>query len=275
MRVHRYGVPVPRGRMPLHRRTVLRGGLGLVMGAVVGGLDDDLDSVTVSRPDPEPPAAAPAPPPAAPPPEPEPVPPPPPTEFRAGDRGDLVLTLQQQLNAAGYWCGTPDGGFGHLTQQAVYAVQKVHGLTRDGIAGPMTLGALATGLRPAPVARGDHLEVHLGSQLLLVVRGGAAAMVLNTSTGNGEPYTYQGTEYLARTPPGDFAVWYTDGSGWREGELGRLYRPMFYDGDYAIHGSDSIPPWPASHGCARVSTAAMDMIWAEGLLGLGHRVLVV
>lgn len=273
MRLHRYDVPVPVRRVALRRRTLLRGGLGLVMGAVVGGLDDELDHFAIPEPEPEaPPVAAPAPVPVT---EPEPVPPPPPTEFRRGDAGDLVLSVQQRLNANGYWCGAPDGGFGHLTEQAVFAVQKAHGLVRDGIAGPVTLGALDTGLRPGAVAGGDHMEVHLASQLLLVVRGGATAMVLNTSTGNGEPYTFQGNNFISQTPTGDFAVWYTDASGWRDGELGRLYRPMFYDGNYAIHGSESIPPWPASHGCARVSTAAMDMIWSQALLQMGGRVLVV
>ncbi len=154
-------------------------------------------------------------------------------------------------------------------------MQKAHGLYRDGVAGPLTQQALATGYRPAPVAGGDHVEVHLGPQLLLVVRGGATVMTLNTSTGNGEPYEYEKEEYVAHTPTGDFVVGFVDGSGWRKGELGELYRPMFYSGNYAIHGSGSIPPVPASHGCARISVEAMDMFWSSGLLGVGSRVLVV
>lgn len=92
--------------------------------------------------------------------------------------------------------------------------------------------------------------MHLDSQLVLVVRGGAT-MVLNTSTANGEKYVFQGNDYTARTPTGDFAVWYTHGTGWQDGELGEMWRPMYYDGNYAIHGSSVIPPWPASHACAR------------------------
>ncbi|TQM96534.1 L,D-transpeptidase-like protein [Ornithinimicrobium humiphilum] len=260
-------------RLAVRRRDLLKGGLGLVTGAVVGGLADDYDRFRVPEPEPEPEPVEPAPV------EPAPVEPEPepqlPAAFQRGDSGEGVLALQQQLNAAGYWCGTPDGGFGHLTQQAVWAVQKAHGLWRDGVAGPQTQQALATGYRPAPVAGGDHVEIHLATQLLLVVRGGSTLMTLNTSTGNGEPYEYEKHEYLATTPTGDFRVGFTDGSGWREGELGELYRPMFYYGNYAVHGSNSIPPVPASHGCARISVAAMDMFWSEGLLGVGHRVLVV
>lgn len=263
MRLQRYDLAaVRRLRPPLHRRTFVQGGLGLVTSAVLGGVADSYDLFAL--PEPQEPGAAP-----------DPEPPPPPAELSYGMGGEQVWALQEQLGASGYWCGAPDGGFGHLTQQAVFAVQKTHGLVRDGVVGPITEEAVATGQRPAPAYGGDHVEVHIGSQLILVVRGGAAQIVLNTSTGNGEPYDYKGGGYIAHTPSGDFAVWYTDGSGWRDGELGEMWRPMFYYGDYAIHGSASIPPWPASHGCARVSVAAMDMIWAEGLLQMGGRVVVV
>lgn len=272
VRLQSYAVP---GRPQLPRRSLLQGGLGLVTGAVLGGLRDEGDAFAPREEEPPPPAT-PEPEPPAPEPEPEPEPEPPaPTQLGRGSTGEQVRALQERLNATGYWCGDPDGGFGHLTEQAVYAVQKTHGLARDGLVGPATLAAVETGVRPAPAVGGDHVEVHVGPQLILVVRGGVTQVTLNTSTGNGEPYEYQGRDYRAHTPPGDFTVWYVDGSGWREGELGELYRPMFYSGDYAIHGSDSIPPWPASHGCARVSVAAMDMIWAQGLLGMGERVLVL
>mgnify|MGYP002652321331 CR=1 FL=1 len=36
----------------------------------------------------------------------------------------------------------------------------------------------------------------------------------------------------------------------------------------------SIPAYPASHGCARVSNAAMDMIWDEDLMPVGSTVVV-
>lgn len=248
-------------RRVVARRDLIQGGLGLLTGAALGGLPVTDERFSAPAPPPREPVA--------------PSPPPEPAALQRGASGDTVRALQEQLNATGYWCGTPDGGFGHLTQQAVWALQKAHGLTRDAVVGPMTTQALASGYRPAPAAGGDHLEIHLASQLILIVRGGATTMVLNTSTGNGEPYEYQGREYVAHTPPGDFAVWYTDASGWREGELGELYRPMFYSGDYAVHGSESIPPWPASHGCARISVAAMDLVWAQGLLAKGGRVLVV
>lgn len=268
MRQQRYaGVPRALARMHVERRDLVKGGFGLMTSAVLGGLSDDGDDLTkpVPVPEPEP----------APQPEPEPEPEPEPATYRRGDDGDGVLAVQQQLSAAGYWCGDPDGGYGHVTQQAVFACQKNNGLVRDGIAGPKVQQALATGSRPQPAAGGDHVEVHLGTQLILIVRGGATAMALNTSTANGEKYEFKDKTYTARTPTGDFAVGYVDGTGWRDGELGEMWRPMFYDGNYAIHGSDFIPPVPASHGCARVSVEAMDMIWRDDVMQLGSRVLVV
>ena len=36
----------------------------------------------------------------------------------------------------------------------------------------------------------------------------------------------------------------------------------------------AIPGYPASHGCARVSNPAMDMIWANNLMPVGSSVVV-
>lgn len=258
MRRHRYAeVPRALHRMQVERRDLVKGGLGLMTGAVLGGLTDD--GADLARPQPEP----------------EPEPEPEATTYRRGDSGVGVRALQGQLAALGYWCGESDGGYGHLTQQAVFAVQKAGSLVRDGIVGPNVRAALDTGSRPTPAAGGDHVEVHLDTQLILIVRGGVTSMVLNTSTANGEDYEFKGNTYTARTPTGDFAVGYVDGTGWLDGELGEMWRPMFYDGNYAIHGSELIPPRPASHGCARVSVAAMDMIWSDEVMSMGTRVLVV
>jgi hypothetical protein len=100
-------------------------------------------------------------------------------------------------------------------------------------------------------------------------------LVLHTSTGTFETYRHEGRRLLADTPEGRFAVtWAHD--GWREGALGRLYRPRYFHPDgIAVHGYPSVPAYPASHGCARVSGEAMDMIWADDLMPLRSEVLVL
>jgi peptidoglycan hydrolase-like protein with peptidoglycan-binding domain len=189
--------------------------------------------------------------------------------------GEDVRSLQKQLASKGYWCGAADGDFGELTQQAVWAVQKQNVLVRDGVVGPLTRNALTNGTLPKPVGgAGSRVEVHLRKQLLLVVRDGRTTLALNTSTGNNQYYWLNGVRYLAVTPTGSWKVYSTYGKGWQWGPLGNLYRPMYYNGGWAVHGSASIPPWPDSHGCSRLSTRAMDMIWSTGLMALGTRVTI-
>ena len=55
--------------------------------------------------------------------------------------------------------------------------------------------------------------------------------------------------------------------GWWEG-LGKIYRPKHFVGGVAVHGSNSVPAHPASHGCVRVTTPAMDFIWEANLIPL-------
>src|SRR5690349_18990385 len=55
-----------------------------------------------------------------------------------GDKGPAVERLQERLSALGYWLGSVDGRFGDATQQAVYVVQKVAGISRDGVVGRKT-----------------------------------------------------------------------------------------------------------------------------------------
>lgn len=195
--------------------------------------------------------------------------------LRYGDSGPAVLALQQRLTALGYWLGPVDGDFGSLTQQAVYALQKSAGIARDGIVGPDTERALDRGARPSATLPGDGVEIDLGRQVLMVVRGGKVSVILNTSTGNGEWYTTTyGTRAIARTPTGTF-TFLRRVDGMDVSSLGKLWRPIYFTNTgYAVHGSSSVPPWPASHGCARISNAAIDMVWAQGLMPVGSTIKV-
>lgn len=197
------------------------------------------------------------------------------TSLRPGDSGPRVRALQLSLTRLGYWGGTADGTYGGLTEQAVLALQKQAGLDRDGVAGPRTLRAVAKGTRPTVGAgRPDRVEIDLERQLLYVVRDGSVRWAISTSTGSGETYesSYDGLA-VAVTPPGTFAVGRVyDGS--EVARLGTLYRPRYFNGGIAVHGAASVPGWPASHGCARVSDPAMDLIWSQDLMPVGSTVVV-
>ncbi|WP_219417438.1 L,D-transpeptidase family protein [Pseudonocardia nigra] len=191
-----------------------------------------------------------------------------------GESGPAVVALQQRLSDLGYWLGEVDGWYGQLTRQAVMAFQKAEGLTRDGVAGPQTQGRLPEATRPtARATSGDLLEVDLERQLLLVVQDGQVRWAFNTSTGNGELYEYSGGTAVASTPKGEYAI-QRQIDGLREAELGTLYRPKYFNGGIAVHGSGSIPARPASHGCVRLTNAAMDLLWSSGVAEIGTTVLV-
>ena len=194
--------------------------------------------------------------------------------LRVGDRGPEVLALQHRLSSLGYWLGEPDGHYGGLTLQAVWALQKTAGLSRDGTVGPRTQRALDRGVRPRTRLDGNGVDIDLGRQILMIVRGGHVRYILNTSTGGGYEYTRKdGSTATARTPKGTYRVYYSV-DGQDEGFLGDMWRPRYFNGGYAVHGSPSIPPYPASHGCARVTNSAMNMIWARDFMPTGSTVLV-
>jgi len=193
-----------------------------------------------------------------------------PQKLKAGSKGPAVLALQERLTELGYWNGKADGNFGGTTQQAVYALQKAAGIGRDGSVGPITQKALDQGVRPTARSKagsGYLVEIDLTKQLLMFVKGGQVIATLNTSTGSNQHYVYKGDTFLADTPTGHFKVG-RQIDGVRHGPLGDLYRPKYFNGGIAVHGSPSIPPYPASHGCSRVSNAAINWIWSTNKLPL-------
>jgi peptidoglycan hydrolase-like protein with peptidoglycan-binding domain len=194
--------------------------------------------------------------------------------LRPGSKGKAVLAAQKRLAALGYWLGRPDGVYGPATTHAVTALQKVAGLSRDGVLGPKTARALAAGVRPRVATKsGDVVEVDLARQVLLVVHRGKARFVLNASTGSGRYYTVNGVTKHAVTPKGRYRV-FRGVNGWDKGPLGSLYRPRYFNGGIAVHGYPSVPSHPASHGCVRVTLGAMDLLWSSKLLPIGRRVIV-
>lgn len=185
-----------------------------------------------------------------------------PTSLRPGAEGPEVAALQARLVELGFFLPQADGRYGSVTGQAVMAFQKSVGIGRDGIAGPNTMDALETAAPVQAREAGDHIEVDLERQLMLVVKDGRT-LVLNTSTGR------RGW----RTPPGRFTIT-RQIDGMRHAPLGDLYRPKYFNGGIALHGSPSIPGHPASHGCTRLHDAAVDHIWAADLAPIGTPVWV-
>ena len=126
------------------------------------------------------------------------------------------------------------------------------------------------------------MEVDKAKQLLYVVRDGRVLWAVNTSTGNGQRYvetnknTGKPVSGVSITEDGLHDVYRQHENGWRNGDLGQIYRPKYFIGGAAVHGAPRIPGYPASHGCVRVTTTFMDAVWAgepdaHGLQGVGAR----
>jgi peptidoglycan hydrolase-like protein with peptidoglycan-binding domain len=276
------------GRLPMIRKTgslvaALTVAVTLVAGC--GSKSDDDAAAPPSAPStapsgPSAPTTEPAPSPDAPsaPPSTKPSKPTKPAKddkLRSGAKGAEVRALQERLTELGYWNGKADGKFGGTTQQAVYALQKAAGVGRDGVVGTKTKKALDAGVRPkAKSSKGYVVEIDKKKQLLMLVKDGEVEQTFNTSTGSGERYeTKDGGTAIASTPKGKFTV-SRQIDGWRDAPLGMLWRPKYFNGGIAVHGANSIPPYAASHGCARLSISAMNYLWSNDKLPLKTKVWV-
>jgi putative cell wall-binding protein len=198
------------------------------------------------------------------------------TSTSSGDVGPGVRALQDRLMELGYWLGTPDGEFGSLTVQAVMAFQKYEGLPITGTADATTRDRLAVATRPKPADPGGyHIEIDKRRQIIMFAENGTTRWTMNVSTGSEIPYEEEGGSGTAITPTGNFDVCY-ERDYLRESSLGTLWRPKYFQcgRGIAVHGATSVPGYPASHGCVRVTYAAMNFIWSRDLMPMGARVWV-
>jgi hypothetical protein len=192
--------------------------------------------------------------------------------------GPATQVVQVRLLSLGYWLKAADGIYDFTTRQAVMAFQKFSDLPVTGSVDDETADAILHAERPLSRSEEkglekDVVEVDLDRQLTFVVREGVTEAVLNVSTGTGKPYVERSPKNpnivvrdVADTPKGRFRVEKLRTDGWWNGDLGSIYRPIYFRGGIAFHGSAVIPAYPASHGCVRVSVDAMDMLWETGLL---------
>ncbi|MFN2526843.1 MAG: polysaccharide deacetylase family protein [Actinomycetota bacterium] len=172
---------------------------------------------------------------------------------RSGSAGPEVAYLERTLRRISYPGGKADGNFDDATLQAVYAFEKVKGLARDGVVPPEQMRAIALASRPVRAKRapGRFIEIDISRQVLFEVVDGKVTKTLPISSGNEGYYSVDGQTYRSHTPRGEFTI-ERKIPGWRTSRLGRLWYPSYFVGGFAIHGSTSVPTYPASHGCVRL-----------------------
>jgi peptidoglycan hydrolase-like protein with peptidoglycan-binding domain len=190
-----------------------------------------------------------------------PLPPVPGGVVRSGSRGPEIQAYEQRLHDLHFDPGPIDGKFDAKTTYAVQAVEKMMGWPRTGTIDQPFVDTLGNFQYPQPLkpqAEADRVEIDLDRQVLTLYKGYQVALITTTSTGSGRKFCGgdDGCQY-AITPAGRFQFqWHV--KGWREGSLGRLYNPWYFNGGIAVHGYTSVPATPASHGCARIPMHIAD-----------------
>ncbi|MET1002467.1 MAG: L,D-transpeptidase family protein [Acidimicrobiia bacterium] len=184
------------------------------------------------------------------------LPPVPNGSIRQGSQSLQLLTYEQRLLDLHFDPGPVDGKFDEKTRFAVETVDKLFGWPRDGVIDQVWVDALNVFQFPFPLVQdapeADRVEIDLDKQVITVYKGYQVALITTTSTGNGKRFCggTDGCQY-AVTPAGKYKFqWHVN--GWRDGDLGQLYNPWYFNGGIAVHGYTSVPTKPASHGCARV-----------------------
>lgn len=182
--------------------------------------------------------------------------------LQPGSTGPEVSYLQKILRQTSYPSDNIDGSFGYATQQAVYAFEKVHDFTRDAVVPAWQMLEIARRPRPPKPDRKYHnfIDIDISRQVLFEVRNDKVIHTIPVSTGNEAEYESEGQTYTAHTPRGDFRI-ERKIAGKRVSHLGTLYWPSYFVGGYAIHGSDSVPTYPASHGCVRIPRYVERAFW--------------
>lgn len=188
-----------------------------------------------------------------------------------GDRGPSVALLNRRLAEAGF---NPDVGstFGKKTRHAVYAFQKHYELATTGIFTPLMWDLLDEPITLPRRAQADRVEVDLAKQVLYLVEDQQVVLVIAISSGSGGRYTgSNGRKQTATTPEGVFQF-ERRVRGIRRARLGILYDPFYFKGGIAVHGSLSVPNYPASHGCIRVTMWDMELL--KKRLAIGQAIYV-
>ncbi len=192
-------------------------------------------------------------------------------ELVKGATGEDVKMVQQRLYDLGFDPGGVDGVYGLSTIQSVWAYEKlILGRTGDQVTGQVSPAMWdrmqdPLGLQPRrPNGTATHVEVYLPEQVLVLFRDNQPILISHVSTGSNQDWcevvkvdqddgtqTEKGVCGKSITPGGVFKF-NRRYPGWREGELGRMWNPVYFNYGVAVHGAGNVPDYPASHGCVRI-----------------------
>ena len=184
------------------------------------------------------------------------------TSIGPGAYPGVLLPFEQRMADLKFDPGAIDGAWDQATTYAVQAVEKIAGLPRGGRIGAAEANALMNFAYPTPLhatAEPNRTEIDVTKQVITLYENYQVRLITTTSTASGQSFCYDTpkrapTQHIcevATTPSGRYA-YYLFRNGIDNGDLGGLYNPYYFFKGRAIHGYQSVPTEPASHGCARI-----------------------
>jgi hypothetical protein len=175
--------------------------------------------------------------------------------LRPGQCGRVVRAFRRALNDLAM-VPSDNPCFDGKMQRAVLAYRKLNGLGRSAVATRSVVRKIFNREGAYKVRRpelGDHMEASLSKQVLVFAKGNRPYAIFPIASGAPATPTILGT----------FSVYWKD-PGYNS--LGMYYSSYFIRG-YAIHGYESVPNYPASHGCLRTFIADQPRIYDLTFVG--------
>jgi lipoprotein-anchoring transpeptidase ErfK/SrfK len=168
-----------------------------------------------------------------------------------GECSDVVGAFKSHLAKMGYVSG---GGkcFTARLGREVLAYRKVNNLDRTKKAGAGILKAVFAdkgGYQVKYPDAGEHAEVSLDKQVLVLIKDGKPFAIYPVSTGKPSTPTITGHYSFYRQEPG----YNSEG----------MYYSFYWHNGYAVLGYAEVPNYAASHGCVRTFIADQPRIYEQ------------
>jgi len=172
-----------------------------------------------------------------------------------GQCGDVVVGFKKAMRKMGYIANS-GSCFGGKTARGVLAYRKVNDMSRSMRAGSGLVKKAFSGRGGYEVRHpgaGEHVEAPLSKQVLVFAKGDKPFAIYPISSGKSSTPTVTGHFEFIRQEPG------YNSHG--------LYYSFYFYGGYAVHGYESVPDYPASHGCLRTFIADQPEIYERIFFG--------
>jgi hypothetical protein len=172
-------------------------------------------------------------------------------KLNRGECGPVVQVFKSHLAKMGYVSGGGDCFTARLGRE-VLAYRKVNDMDRTKKAGSGLVQAAFEGKGGYHVKypdAGEHAEVPLDKQVLVLVKNGKAFAIYPVSTGKPSTPTITGHYEFYRQEPG----YNSEG----------MYYSFYWHNGYAVHGYAEVPDYAASHGCVRTFISDQPRIYEQ------------